>query len=39
MCDLLWNINDCVNANATKFAFWTKWTSAQNINKKVKLWI
>lgn len=33
-CDILWDTNDCVNADALKFAFWSKSTSAQKINNK-----
>ena len=32
---ILWDIDDCVNAYAMKFVFWTKSTSAHKINKKV----
>lgn len=35
MCDILWDINDCVNGDAMKLAFWSKPTSAQKINNKV----
>ena len=34
MCGILQDINDCVNADAMKFAFWTKSTSAHKINKR-----